>query len=383
MRVFNGERLKEARYFNSLSITELAEILEVSKQMVSKYENGKAAPSAEVFFKIISNLKFPSEFYYQADNFNEKSTGTFYRSRLTSTQKQKAPSESIKRAAVIYRDFLEDFIEFPNLIKPDIPDLEDLLLKRNFEDIAKNLRSFWGLKGEPITNLLNLMEQKGFVISMLPQDMDKVDAFGSHETINDNSFYVILSKKSNTSFYRQQFSLAHELGHWLFHADLVNPQELDAVEYREKEAEANEFASCFLLPKEEFLKDISDVSITLNLLAGLKGKWNVAIGAMLMRAYKLDAISDEQYLKLQKQISYKGWRKSEPLDETTPLSVPVSLRQATELLVDNDVFNAHEIPMRISTKYKRLYPTSLLEKIAELESGYFNYTETEVVKLKF
>ncbi|WP_369293388.1 MULTISPECIES: helix-turn-helix domain-containing protein, partial [Klebsiella pneumoniae complex] len=42
MKAFNGERLKEARYFRSYSITELSSILGVSKQMVSKYENGKS-----------------------------------------------------------------------------------------------------------------------------------------------------------------------------------------------------------------------------------------------------------------------------------------------------------------------------------------------------
>ncbi|HCA7412651.1 TPA: helix-turn-helix transcriptional regulator, partial [Staphylococcus pseudintermedius] len=37
---FNGRRLKEARLYNKLTITELAEKLNITKQMISKYENG-------------------------------------------------------------------------------------------------------------------------------------------------------------------------------------------------------------------------------------------------------------------------------------------------------------------------------------------------------
>lgn len=382
MRAFNGERLKEARYYNSLSISDLADQLGVSKQMVSKYENGKSTPGAEVLFKIIQVLKFPSEFYFQKDEFDVGTSGTFYRSRLTSTQKQKAPSESIKKALVIYRDYLEEYVEFPTLVKPYFENIEQLIEEKNFDEIAEKLREFWDIGNDPIPNLMYLLEERGFVIGLLPTDMKKVDAFSSQEQIKENNYYVILSKKVETSFFRQQFSLAHELGHWLMHSDLIDPQHLDTVEYREKESDANEFASSFLLPKSSFLKDLTQGPINLSLLASLKGKWHVAIGALLMRAYKLDAITEEQYVKMQKQISYHGWRKVEPLDDITEKAIPLSLRQATELLVDNNVVSAAQIPEEIQKRYNRAYPISMLEEVASLEPGYLSYKDGEVVKLR-
>lgn len=382
MRAFNGERLKEVRYFNSLSISDLADILGISKQMVSKYENNKSIPGADVLFKIIQSLKFPSEFYFETDTYVSETSGTFYRSRLTSTQKQKAPSESIKRAVVIYRDYLENFIEFPTLIKPSFENIEQLIEEKNFDEITEKLREFWGLETSPIPNMMYLLEEHGFVVSLLPKDMEKVDAFSSQERINSNNYYVILSRKTHASFFRQQFSLAHELGHWLMHSQDLNPQDLDPVEYREMESEANEFASSFLLPKKAFLKDLSQGPVTLNLLASLKGKWHVAIGAMLIRAYKLNAITENQYIKMQKQISYHGWRKVEPLDESTEKVIPISLRQATELLVNNEVVSAFEIPEQIKKHYNRAYPVGLLEEVACLEKGYLSYKDSEVVKLR-
>ena len=54
---FNGARLKEARLFNKKSITQIAEFLNVSKQMVSKYEKGRATPSEEVVTQRLKQKK--------------------------------------------------------------------------------------------------------------------------------------------------------------------------------------------------------------------------------------------------------------------------------------------------------------------------------------
>lgn len=381
MREFNGERLKEARYFKSMSITDLARELDISKQMVSKYETSKANPTPEILFKIVRILDFPTEFYFNNDKFTEDSKGTFYRSRFTSTQKQKAPSESIKRIVTIYRDFLNQYINFPELSKPIVDNLDDLIEENKFETMTKILREHWGLGRKPIDSMMVLLEEQGFVNALLPKDIEKVDAFGSHEFINNNNYYVIISKE-NSSFYRQQFSLAHELGHWFMHTDEIDPQSLDPVEYRKRESEANDFASSFLLPKEEFLEDINNMgAVTLVNLIALKEKWNVALSAMLMRASKLNVITEMEYTKLQKQISYQGWRKKEPLDDKL-ITKPMALKQATELVVDHGLIKAYDIPSMISELYGRSYGVALLENAVGLEKGYLAIESKGIVSLK-
>ncbi|ELH1845669.1 helix-turn-helix transcriptional regulator, partial [Staphylococcus pseudintermedius] len=61
---FNGRRLKEARLYNKLTITELAEKLNITKQMISKYENGIKEPSMEKSLQLNGILGFPREFFY-------------------------------------------------------------------------------------------------------------------------------------------------------------------------------------------------------------------------------------------------------------------------------------------------------------------------------
>ena len=53
-KFFSGERLKIARNYNGLTAEELASQLDVSKQMISKYENNRLIPTNDKIFKIQS-----------------------------------------------------------------------------------------------------------------------------------------------------------------------------------------------------------------------------------------------------------------------------------------------------------------------------------------
>ncbi|PEB56975.1 transcriptional regulator [Bacillus pseudomycoides] len=373
---FNGNRLREARRFRAKSITDLADDIGVTKQMVSKYENDKAVPSLEVLFRIISNLKFPREFFFGEDTFAMETEGTFFRSRLTSTQKEKKPSEFTKNMTVLIRDFLENYIDFPQLpIKPVIDKFDSI------EAIAEQARKEFGLSDKPITNILRILEEHGFVVSLISNNMEKVDAFSSQTKINGNIYYTVVLEGEEYSYYRQQFSIAHELGHWILHSEVLDPQSLEKEEYREMEDEADEFAACFMLPREAFSKDVSLDPLNLDYYVNLKKKWQISIGAMVMRAFNLGIISSEDYQKLQRQISYRKWRTNEPLDNIKSISKPIALKQAIELLVENSVFKGHEIPKEILKKYNVLLPTEFIEEITNVERGYLEYQEPQIVTL--
>ncbi|WP_151041004.1 ImmA/IrrE family metallo-endopeptidase [Bacillus safensis] len=162
---------------------------------------------------------------------------------------------------------------------------------------------------------------------------------------------------------------------------MLDPQSLEKDEYKEMEDEANEFAACFMLPKEAFSRDVSLEPLNLDYYVHLKKKWQVSIGAMVMRAFNLGIISSEDYQKLQRQISYRKWRITEPLDTVKTISKPIALKQAVELLVENNVFKGYEIPKEIFKKYNVLLPTEFIEEITNVDKGYLEYQEPQIVKL--
>lgn len=365
---FNGKRLREARYYNSLSITQLADKLSISKQMVSKYENGQSSPSLENLFKIMKTLGFPKEFFYYDYGVSLQNGGTFYRSLLTSTQKQKAPSNVLMEAASIYRDFLDSYVEFPHEDNIDLSSYSS-------EVAAQKLRDYWNLGDKPIQNMINLMESHGLTIIFLPDKMEKVDAFGSYRMVRDNEYYIVAVRK-NTSFFKEQFSLAHELAHKVLHASVWNPADLDNYEYRLMEKQANEFAAAFLLPMNSFIESVKNINF-LDEIFEKKKQWFVSGSAIIQRMKQLSLITEKDYIKYQKQISYKRYRKTEPYDNDLnyPVQCPTLLNQATKLIVDNDLMRPYQISDKIQEMYKVKYPGKLLEEITLLPHNYFDFVE--------
>lgn len=78
----------------------------------------------------------------------------------------------------------------------------------------------------------------------------------------------------------------------------------------------------------------------------LKKKWRVSITAMMIRAYKLGAINQNQYLM--KKMSARGYRTKDPLDNIPHRKKPILFQQAIDLVL---------------TK-KELSPAALLKKFA-------------------
>lgn len=374
---FNGERLREARRYRGLTITELADKLNVTKQMISKYENNKSAPPLESSFILMKELGFPREFFYSADLFTYKDEGTYFRSHLTAIQKEKEPTTYDKKYIAIIRDFLGQYVDFPE--DDTYIDFEDF----SVEECAMELRKKWGIFDEPISNMMRLMEEKGFVISITQNDYDKLDASGGIAEVNNYCYKIVMIEGENCSFYRQQFSLAHELGHWVIDYGTGDPQELSKEAYKEMEKRSNSFASNFLLPKQAFIYSTKNLDLSsLESYLVLKKLWFVSLGTLVMRTRSLNLITADEYIKLQKQINYRKWKRTEPYDDTKLIMKPIALKQAIELLVDNNIIEPQQIATNIYKKYGMLLPVDMIEKICCLKRGYLSSHNMPSINLK-
>jgi Zn-dependent peptidase ImmA (M78 family)/DNA-binding XRE family transcriptional regulator len=373
-RSFNGSRLREGRIYRGYTISDLANELNVSKQMISKYENGKAVPTFEALLQICNLLNFPKEYFYES-SIEVKTGNTYFRSLLTTGKKEREMQFDRVKYLTIIRALLEEYVDFPELHVPDFSERET----DNMEEIAKHLRAVWGLDDKPIKDIVYLLETKGFVISSLNIGKKKIDAFGSQHEVNDKQYYSIVLGNDKKSFYRRQFDVAHELGHKVLHDPYLNLDDLSKDEFKQIENEANDFAAAFLLPKESFLRDVSMHPNDLMYYKLLKKKWCVSIGAMVMRAYKLGAITDGTYQYMQRSISQKGWRVKEPLDDIKDIREPVSMKQAVELLIENNYITGDEFMQKLSQHYGLSLFREEVEELLGLDNGYL---ESEVTPTK-
>ena len=370
----NGTRLKEARLFNHLTMSSLADQVGVSKQAISKYEHNKIEISSNVFQKLVQVLNFPLYFFTDVEKVPYQDDGTFYRSRFTATQSEKQPSNSYKKAAAYLRDYFENYIDFPTLDT-------NIELDGSPENAANELRELWQLDDRPINDIVDLMERHGLIIVNVDFNSNKIDARSGYVEIGEKQYYIVLVNAENTNFFREQFTLAHELGHYAMHAKLYHPQEdLLGQDYRNIENEANKFASAFLMPKDSFTADLTrDGFINLDTFIDLKSKWNVSIAAMFHRAHDLELIDDREYVKLQKQISYRGWRTKEIMDDEKIMSEPKALNQAFELLEEHQVVHPKDLNDKLREMYGIVFPNEILSQILGIDLDKFR---SSIVRLK-
>jgi Zn-dependent peptidase ImmA (M78 family) len=134
---------------------------------------------------------------------------------------------------------------------------------------------------------------------------------------------------------RIRFDLAHELGHLILHRWIEAEEIADPATLKEIEAEADRFAGAFLLPRRSFPNEV--YTPRLDAFLDLKRRWVVSIQAMIYRCKDLELIDESQFTNLYKQISFRKWRKSEPLDNPAEIRLesPRLLGRAVQMVLDS------------------------------------------------
>lgn len=326
---FNGNRLRKARQYNGLSVEDLALKIGITKQSISQLETGKTGPSAETLWDLSRELHFPMNYFFQADSSSLVSGTTYFRSMFSTTRKYRQEQiVKMEHVAAIHA-FLSNYIVFPKVNLPEISE------GTTPQEAARILRSFWNLGNGPITNLIQIMEKNGIIVTTFKTSSDTIDAF-SHKY--DDLYIVVLSENKKVAA-RSYFDAAHELGHIMLHDWYEDIEELSREEFRQKEKEANDFAASFLCPDESFKQDFSITrGNTLESYALLKRKWHISIEALLYHASRLQLITPQQYQYSYRILHKKGWYRHEPFDDVITLPPPTLFRDAIELLLKENIF---------------------------------------------
>lgn len=195
------------------------------------------------------------------------------------------------------------------------------------------------------------------MISVMNLNNKKIDAFSVWK---DTIPYIFLSSEKYSDV-RLRFTLAHELGHLLLHANYINEEEIQSKVISEKiEKEADLFAVALLLPVITFSKDIYSTSI--DHFINLKKKWKASIGSMIYRCQDLDLLTENQIKYLKDQMSYNRYWKSEPLDNIISLEQPFAHKQAFDLILDNHIVTEADIIEEIGCEASEIEEYSFLEK---------------------
>lgn len=384
MKLFIGQNLNNIRILHGLTRKQLADLLQITEQSVWQYENGYTSPKMEIINRLKRIFHIKSQYFTTKDIFHEvieRNVNVHHIAYRSSTINsiQKTQTEAMH---VTFIDAFLKRIEGPINYPPNqIKTLRDkaIQLMNNskqgrleiIEQIAFEARHFLKLDELGGKNLLYILEKYGaFIVEK--SIGENVDAYSLWTS--DERPYIILGNIKKSAV-RRNFDLAHELGHLLLHYK-VEFTTLDKKSYSAYEREANFFASTFLLPKEEFSKDVTTLSriSNPNSYIDLKQKWHVSIQAMAYRARELDLITYQQYRYFNMQLHKHDYKKREPLDDVIAITKPGKIRSILQLLFDKEYMLLDDLlnTLKVDVEF--------LMNLLGIERSFFNDYDTSVAK---
>jgi len=367
---FIGKRLREAREARGMTAIALSDLIPISRQAISQYENGVQSPRPEVAEKMATILKVPLSYFRYP---HEDQIGTiFYRSMSAATKSARLRAENRYKWLRLIVTYLRKFIDFPKDNFPNFktPNDPNLISDEQIEDLAVQTRQFWNLSNIPISNIVSLLECNGTIVARDDLGAITLDAFSDISPDIDCHQYIVLGTDKSTAV-RSRFDAAHELGHRVLHQNIDKNYLIKKAEYSLIEKQAHRFAAAFLLPSDAFAEDF--YSSTLDALKNLKPKWKVAISMMLKRAEDLNFISGDQARYLWIRLSRQGWKRKEPLDDELEIEEPQLLRRAFEMVINENVKTKQEIVSQIPL------PPLDIENLVGLRRGYLTEIQENVL----
>jgi Zn-dependent peptidase ImmA (M78 family)/DNA-binding XRE family transcriptional regulator len=238
------------RYRKSLGLSQeqLAEQASVTRQSINNYENAKTLPDS----KILSALA--RVFGVTLDDLLRPPSGGLPNFRFrahASFDKNPQFAAQVLRMLPTY-NALEQAVGLPTYTPESTPCHQVEGNEKRIQAIAALFRHRLGLGEAPIANLFQSVEEIGLKVLRQPIP---IKGFFGLSACSDIEGAFVLVNTHNITIERQLFTLAHEIGHLIFHRveyqDTLIEEETKTEE-KAREQVADYFASHLLVPQAEF-----------------------------------------------------------------------------------------------------------------------------------
>ncbi len=152
------------------------------------------------------------------------------------------------------------------------------------EKMAEIVRSEWGLGINPISNVIEMLEEHGVKVI----EVEASDKFDGLSTYVDDEIPIVVINE-NFPVERKRFTALHELGHLLMNLKFDSDKQVEKACHR--------FAGALLFPESEVRKILGDKrkNIALGELVAIKEEYGISAQAAMRRAFDLEIISASSY----------------------------------------------------------------------------------------
>jgi len=298
-----AENLIRYRKGLRLSQDRLAERIGMSRQTIINYEKAQTLPDSKNLSLLAKHLGVTlDDLLRPADRLPQTVSNFCFRAHSTFTKKPQFASY-IQNLLTTYTA-LETAVGLPPYAPESTPCHQVQGNEHRIQQIAKSFRTRLGFGDAPIPNLFEAVEEIGLKVLRLPVEQD--DFFGVSACSATQGAFVLINTH-NISIERQLFTLAHEIGHLIFHRDEYQDQLLaptDTESEKAREAVANCFASYLLVSQEAFNQARHNMGDD---LLRLKAYFRVSYQTILMR---FDELGIQDYSAMIKKLRGTYKRKT-------------------------------------------------------------------------
>lgn len=298
MKEIISQKIKNARTLKGLSQQELADMIGISKQMISKYEKGDSMPTSTNLLKLGKSLNVKIDYFFKPNKIKLGALN-FRKKSIFSNKKKDSLEQLIKLNLENYLE-IEDLLQIDYSFKNSIAN-EKINTIEDIEKIVLLLRNKWEIGLDPIHNIIQLLEDKAIKVIEL---FDVDESFDGLSTFVNNRFPVVVVN-GNFPVERKRFTLLHELGHLLLNLPDCN--------LKDEENYCNKFASEFLFPKKLVIKEfgVKRDLISLNELIEVQKKYGISIQAIVYRLVDSEIFTENRKMDFYKKINFNPSLKRE------------------------------------------------------------------------
>lgn len=350
-----AHRLKQARLLAGLTLKAAGETIGVTPTTIQNYEKGKKTPSSTNLLMLAKAFGVRTEYFFRTNQVHLEKLDF----RKNSTFGKKAQEALILKITEQVEKRVELLGSFPT---PPLPELDfgsklppKINAMDDLEDVAETLRSTWRLGLNPIPDLTDTLEARGFLVIAADEPSPAFSGLTAVAETDDGRTYPVIAVASQWPGDRQRFTLAHELGHLILRGRLAS--NLD------EEKACNRFAGAFLVPRPSAIQALGESRKGLEPkeLYVLKHEYGLSMTGWIFRAHQAGVIRDQTRDRLWRAFSSKGWRRKEPgtsLPNETPrvFEALVYRALAENYISDTKAAELLGMPLMVFQKTRRMEP---------------------------
>lgn len=361
-----------------LSLEEVHELSGISIERLTQIENANIEPSgdeililADVYREdykyFISNEKLSAsekveELYREKGNIFTKEDRKIIQNFIILCENEQFVWNALKKEQKTFA---------PNFNR-------ERILKKDGESVAKQLRIELGYDDKTYLNLYADFRKLG--IHIFRSSLSGSSLSGLYIKHPYAGSCILINYDENT--YRQNFTLAHEVGHALMDGNNYNISFMnEGTNNSFREYRANNFASCFLVPRD-IIKNIDRTTISKSFLKNQAKKFRINVIALLIALKEAEIIREEEFdlyrkmnitIPINEQIDYEFERLTDKLEESYRRAVERSLSPS----YIRDCYSAYENRIISENRLAEMLMTDIhdLPNLLNLFSLKLNYSD--------